>query len=173
MFYVASPCWSLLGVHSFYRCVQQLSRAVMQECTGPRQHSGEGPVFIHWMGLEIQFYSECPMSSTEFDASNKCDALLDGIRKDSSILQCINTGLSPLCCWGPAQSTESCIIPLERCWRHHTNMAQFTVQLKRMRPDWHSATPLSAWSSFSNEWVLVLPNATKTRQELPQRSNKV
>ena len=164
MFYVASPSWSLLGVHSFYRCVQQLSRAVMQECAGPRQHSGESPVFIHQMGLEMQFYSECPMSFTEFDASNKCDALLDGIRKDSSILrtmQCINTGL-PHCAAEDLQNPlNPASYPQKGVGGIHTNMAQFTVQLKRMRPDRHSATPLSARSSYGNEWVLVLPNATK------------
>ena len=96
-------------------------RAMVQdsvECAGPQKHNGEYPVFIHWMVLEIQplFW----MSSTECDSSTKHDALLYGIRKNSHIsrtIQCINTGLSPLCFWGPAHSTESCTIALDSGWR--------------------------------------------------------
>ena len=43
------------------------------------------------------------------------------IKNNSSILrttQCTNTGLSPVCCWGPAHSIDFCIIALEICWRH-------------------------------------------------------
>jgi len=35
----------------------------------------------------------------------------------SITIQCINTGLSPLCLWGPAHSSESCIVALDSGWR--------------------------------------------------------
>lgn len=69
------------------------------ECVGPQQHNGESPAFIHCgvLKLELLFL----MSFIKCDASTKLDVILDGIGKDVSNLrttQCINTGLSPLCC---------------------------------------------------------------------------
>jgi len=50
------------------------------------------------------------MSFTKCDTSTKYDAIAEVIRKNTSILrtmQCTNTGLSPMCCWGHTHSADS------------------------------------------------------------------
>ena len=99
-----------------HRRLQLLSRATMQdsvECAGTQKHSGKSPVFIHWMVLEIWLFflilysrASCFVEeshSVEDIQNNGCI---------SRTIQCINTGFSPLCFWGPAHSTESCTVAL-------------------------------------------------------------
>ena len=52
------------------------------------------------------------MSFTKCDTSTKHDAIVEVIGKNTSILrimQCTNTGLSPVCCWGCTRLTDICI----------------------------------------------------------------
>ena len=50
---------------------------------------------LHFCNIELLFL----ISFTKCDASTQHDAILDGIGKNISILsQCINTGVSPVCC---------------------------------------------------------------------------
>jgi len=55
------------------------------ESAGPQQQSGESSVFIRCMFLEIKL--SFLMSFTKCDASTKHDALIDRIRKNSTILR--------------------------------------------------------------------------------------
>ena len=170
---IATPCLAL-----------RISRAMMQksvEYEGAQQHSGASQVSIHCMVLDIQLLFLT--SSTKCDASIECDALLDRIRKNSSILrtmQCISTTLLPLYCLWPAHSTDFFIIALKKTSGgvHTKNMVKSAVQLKWTRPIWHSATHLNARGSYDNKnwravagfWSFLM--SQKTHWDLLQRSNR-
>ena len=78
----------------------------------------ENKTHNHWMNLEIQLFLLIPSSKAScfIEASH----FVEEVQNNGCIsitIQCMNTRLSPLCFWGPAHSTESCFVALDRGWR--------------------------------------------------------
>ena len=82
------------------------------ECAGPRQHNGASPVFICCTVPEIHDYHGPRLQEQNWE--NSCISVT---------VQHINMGLAPLCCRGPAHSTDISIAALEctcECLRQNT-----------------------------------------------------
>jgi len=66
------------------------------ECAGPQKHSGESPVFIRCMVLEIQLFFLITPSKASCFVDVEASHLVEDVQKNGYIsrtTECINTGL--------------------------------------------------------------------------------